>query len=148
MNVRYLTETIGMKTSVICNFIPVINFKLIAILCVLPFSVLEAKGAPDSFADLAARLLPSVVNISTMQTLEGPAQPQQNMPKFPPGSPFEEFFKDFMDRNGQNDPSRKRPRRRAQSAARMGMCARQGCTSPQWLGTCLHGTVCHPHSWL
>ena len=119
MNVRYSTDTIRTRAAVICDFILTINFKLIAVLCILPFGILEAKGAPDSFADLAAKLLPSVVNISTMQTMEGPTQPQQNMPKFPPGSPFEEFFKDFMDRNGQNnrgnDPNRKRPRRQAQS---------------------------------
>ncbi len=31
----------------------------------------QAKAAPESFADLASKLLPSVVNISTTQTLEG-----------------------------------------------------------------------------
>ena len=31
----------------------------------------QAKVAPESFADLASKLLPSVVNISTTQTLEG-----------------------------------------------------------------------------
>jgi serine protease Do len=119
MNVTYSAETVRAKMAVIYDCIPVINLKLIAVLCVLPFGILHAKGAPDSFADLAAKLLPSVVNISTMQTMAGSAQPQQNMPKFPPGSPFEEFFKDFKDRNGLNergnDPNRKRPRRRAQS---------------------------------
>jgi len=60
-----------------------------------------ARGAPDSFADLAARLLPSVVNISTSQTLKtaGGDQGTPDMPQFPPGSPFEEFFHDFLERN-------------------------------------------------
>ncbi|MGA8756361.1 MAG: DegQ family serine endoprotease [Stellaceae bacterium] len=60
-----------------------------------------ARPAPDSFADLAAKLLPSVVNISTTQTLKtaGAEQGNPDMPQFPPGSPFEEFFHDFLERN-------------------------------------------------
>ena len=59
-----------------------------------------ARPAPDGFADLAARLLPSVVNISTTQTLKtagGGEQDVPDMPQFPPGSPFEKFFHDFLD---------------------------------------------------
>ena len=52
-----------------------------------------AKTIPDSFADLAERLMPSVVNISTTQTIKTTANPFPF--KFPPGSPFEEMFKDF-----------------------------------------------------
>ena len=61
----------------------------------------EARPAPDSFADLAAKLLPSVVNISTTQTLKTASgdQGEPDMPQFPPGSPFEEFFHDFLERN-------------------------------------------------
>ncbi len=70
----------------------------------------EAKSAPDSFADLAAKLLPSVVNISTTQVIEGREAP--DMPQFPPGSPFEDFFKEFFDRNQQQQQQHpKRPRR-------------------------------------
>jgi len=58
----------------------------------------QARGTPDSFADLAQRLLPAVVNISTTSTVSGRAS-QQQLPQFPPGSPFEDFFKDFFDRN-------------------------------------------------
>jgi serine protease Do len=53
-----------------------------------------ARGAPDSFADLSARLLPSVVNIATSQTLKAP--PPQDMPSLPPGSPLEDLFKNFL----------------------------------------------------
>jgi serine protease Do len=54
---------------------------------------LNAKPIPASFADLAERLMPSVVNISTTQIIKTSANP---LPfKFPPGSPFEEMFKDF-----------------------------------------------------
>ena len=53
----------------------------------------NAKPIPDSFADLAERLMPSVVNISTTQTIK--TKSNQLPFQFPPGSPFEEMFKDF-----------------------------------------------------
>ncbi len=58
-----------------------------------PTAVL-ARPAPDSFAELAKRLLPTVVNISTSQTLKAP--PQNAMPQLPPGSPLEDLFKNFL----------------------------------------------------
>ena len=61
----------------------------------------RGPGAPSSFADLAERLLPAVVNISTTQTLKNPER-GLDMPQFPPGSPFEQLFKDFLDRQGKN----------------------------------------------
>ena len=65
---------------------------------VLAFALLTApaaaRPAPDSFADLANRLLPSVVNISTSQTLK--ASPQAQLPKVEPGSPLEDLFKNFL----------------------------------------------------
>lgn len=66
-----------------------------------------ARGAPDSFADLAERLSPAVVNITTTQTIAQPNRPA--MPQVPKGSPFEDFFKDFLDQE-QNGQKRK-PRR-------------------------------------
>lgn len=58
------------------------------------------NGRPESFADLAERLLPSVVNISTSQTIAQREMPE--IPNFPEGSPFEDFFRDFFeDREGQ-----------------------------------------------
>jgi serine protease Do len=53
-----------------------------------------ARGTPDSFADLSAQLLPTVVNIATTQTLK--ASPQAGMPDLPPGSPLEDLFKDLL----------------------------------------------------
>jgi len=72
----------------------------------------RAPGAPASFADLAERLLPAVVNVSTTQTLKKTDQ-VPDMPQFPPGSPFEEFFKDFMERQGHNNADPDAPPRRA-----------------------------------
>ena len=59
----------------------------------ISFSVLQAKPVPDSFADLADKLMPSVVNISTTQTIKTTSN--QFPFQFPPGSPFGEMFKDF-----------------------------------------------------
>ena len=54
---------------------------------------LWSKAAPESFADLAEELMPSVVNISTTQTVKTQANPFPF--QFPPGSPFGEMFKEF-----------------------------------------------------
>ena len=60
----------------------------------LIFSSLNSQTIPASFADLAERLMPSVVNISTTQTIK---TTKNQLPfEFPPGSPFEEMFKDFQ----------------------------------------------------
>jgi len=64
--------------------------------------VAQAQG-PEDFADLSEQLVPSVVNISTSQQVQqiGGGAP---VPQFPPGSPFEEFFRDFFDRRGEGQP--------------------------------------------
>ena len=54
----------------------------------------RAKNPPASFADLAEKLMPSVVNISTTQTIKTQTNPFPF--QFPPGSPFEEMFKEFQ----------------------------------------------------
>jgi serine protease Do len=86
---------------------------------------LPAPGAPaQGFADLAEKLLPAVVNISSTQTVKAerapqppgaPGQPRRgpDTPQFPPGSPYEEFFKEFFDRQGRAPEGQ--PPRRAQS---------------------------------
>jgi len=71
------------------NFLKKIFFLVI----IFSFSSIQAKAVPDSFADLAEKLMPSVVNISTTQTVK---TTQNQFPfQFPPGSPFGEMFKDF-----------------------------------------------------
>jgi len=54
----------------------------------------NAKDAPASFADLAERLMPSVVDISTTTTVTTNTNPFPGF-QFPPGSPFEDMFKEF-----------------------------------------------------
>ncbi len=56
----------------------------------------QAQARPDSFADLADQISPSVVNITTSTTVAGRTGPS---PIVPEGSPFEEFFREFQDRN-------------------------------------------------
>lgn len=56
-----------------------------------------AQSRPETFADLAEKVSPAVVNITTSTTVATTAQPG---PVVPEGSPFEDFFRDFMDRNG------------------------------------------------
>lgn len=66
------------------------------------FGGAPAPSAPESFADLAERLLPTVVNISSTQKSVS-ASDMPEMPEFPPGSPFEDFFQDFMDKHGNGE---------------------------------------------
>ena len=82
------------------------KYNLIISILILLFSVnfVSAKSAPESFADLAQKLSPSVVNISTTTVID---QKSRDLPSFPPGSPFEDFFKQF------DKPGNKK--RRAQS---------------------------------
>jgi len=56
-------------------------------------SFVNAQNAPESFADLAEKLMPSVVYISTTQTIVTKVNPFPF--QFPPGSPFEDMFKEF-----------------------------------------------------
>ncbi|MDC3069122.1 Do family serine endopeptidase [Candidatus Pelagibacter sp.] len=57
-------------------------------------SISNSQNIPDSFADLAQKLMPSVVNISTTQTVVTRSNPFPNF-QFPPGSPFEDMFREF-----------------------------------------------------
>ena len=60
----------------------------------------EARPAPESFADIVEKIAPAVVNISTSKALPAGGQggEQFPFPQPPPGSPFEDFFREFFDR--------------------------------------------------
>ena len=67
----------------------------------------HGRSAPDSFADLAERLLPTVVNISTTQTVERRQGTEE----------FEEFFREFFERRGQQGEEQPdQPQRRRQNS--------------------------------
>ncbi len=72
-----------------------IKTTLISIILIFNFSTFSnSQNIPNSFADLAEKLMPSVVNISTTQTVVTRSNPFPNF-QFPPGSPFEDMFKEF-----------------------------------------------------
>ncbi|HEX6443414.1 MAG TPA: Do family serine endopeptidase, partial [Stellaceae bacterium] len=94
-----------------------------ALLLVLPAGAppVAARPAPDSFADLADKLLPSVVNISTTQTVKADKQSKERTPgrpQFPPGSPFEDFFKDFF--KDHDSPQSGHPEAKPRKATSLG----------------------------
>ena len=70
-----------------------LNYFLITVLLTFFNVEVYAKSLPPSFADLAEKLMPSVVNISTTQTIKTNVNPFPF--QFPPGSPFEDMFKEF-----------------------------------------------------
>ena len=71
-----------------------IKFIFLALIFTFSFSFQSnSKAVPESFADLAEKLMPSVVNISTTQTIVTNTNPFPF--QFPPGSPFEDMFKEF-----------------------------------------------------
>ena len=78
----------------------VFHYCLILIVLSLPISFAHAKNIPGSFADLAEKLMPSVVNIASTQTIRTTSNPFPF--EFPEGSPFEDMFKEF------NQPSERK----------------------------------------
>ncbi len=69
-----------------------------------------SQSVPESFADLAEELTPAVVSITTEEFVTSFGGDQ--IPEFPEGSPFEDFFKDFFERYGNGDgegPQESRP---------------------------------------
>ncbi|QIE42434.1 DegQ family serine endoprotease [Rhodobacteraceae bacterium SC52] len=78
-------------------------------------SPVVARGAPESFADLAEQVSDAVVNITTQTSVSAAAD--RSTPMLPEGSPFEDFFRDFMDRNG---PGGDGPQQRQRRGAALG----------------------------
>ncbi|GEQ97771.1 serine protease [Iodidimonas gelatinilytica] len=89
------------KTQTFLAFSLVLMSALV-ISMLLAFSA-HARQMPESFADLVEKLSPAVVNISSVQTVEA----RSSRSPFPPGSPFEDFFEEFLNRgqpNGSDEP--------------------------------------------
>ncbi|MCV3270389.1 DegQ family serine endoprotease [Roseobacter sinensis] len=74
----------------------------LAFMLVQPLSALAQQ---QSLAPLAEKISPSVVNITTSTVVAGRTGPQGIVPE---GSPFEDFFREFQDRNNGDG---NRPRR-------------------------------------
>jgi serine protease Do len=72
----------------------------------------QGRALPDSFGDLADKLVPAVVNISTTQAMpeKGNEKESAETPELPPSSPFDDFFRDFFNnRGGHNGQGATRP---------------------------------------
>ena len=63
-----------------------------AIVFMIPQSF--ARGTPDGFADLAKKVTPAVVNVSTTSTAV--VQNVVPFPQFPQGTPFDDMFRRFF----------------------------------------------------
>jgi len=108
--VNLLLERIEVtKTSIVVlartlKFYRILGITLGSIIIFMTYSFAFA-AMPESFADLAAKVSPSVVNITTSTAISQPNQGQR--PIVPKGSPLEDFFKDFLDeQNPGNKPQR------------------------------------------
>ncbi|MGQ0742694.1 MAG: DegQ family serine endoprotease [Alphaproteobacteria bacterium] len=67
-------------------------------------AAIASRDAPESFADLATTLSPTVVNISTSQKLRRP-RADAPAPRMPANPELDEFFKEFTDQ-GKKPPKR------------------------------------------
>ena len=73
---------------------------------IFALNTFSIKAAPESFADLVEELIPAVVSIAST-TIVKKQNNQQPMPRFPEGSPFDEFFKDYFENEKRNSPSQR-----------------------------------------
>ena len=73
------------------------------ILFIITYSSLS-NSHPSSFADLVENLSPAVVSIASTTIIKN-NNSQNQMPQFPEGSPFDEFFKDYFENERRNSPS-------------------------------------------
>jgi serine protease Do len=87
----------------------------VAILLGLIVSVMLAPGVgqaappPITFADIVEKVAPAVVNISTRKAMRSTTgTPDLPFPQPPPGSPFEDFFREFFDRERPPDQAPRR----------------------------------------
>jgi serine protease Do len=82
------------------------------LLAVVGLVVVAQPGAagppPISFAEIVERVAPSVVNIATTKAVRRGETPDFPFPEPPPGSPFEDFFREFFDRNQPPDQAPQR----------------------------------------
>jgi len=74
----------------------------LSLVMVLGAGNVDARAPMESFADIVDDIAPAVVNISTSKAITGGAgqggEEAFPFPQPPPGSPFEDFFREFFDR--------------------------------------------------
>jgi serine protease Do len=69
-----------------------------AVVAAVVHAPVEARSAPESFADLAEQVTGAVVNISASTTVEAR---NRTLPQLPQGTPFDDLFEEFFNRRGQ-----------------------------------------------
>jgi serine protease Do len=76
------------------GLVVLVAFGLVASPCAV-----DAAPPPISFADIVESVAPAVVNISTTKAIRRGQMPDMPFPEPPPGSPFEDFFREFFDQD-------------------------------------------------
>jgi serine protease Do len=108
---------IAFKALVMIGAIAVAAPNLVAPLVAPAFA--QGRGAPDSFADLAANVSDAVVNISASQAApeRRPGSGSNVPPGIPRGTPFDDLFEEFFKRRQQGPDSEgsQPPQRRSNS---------------------------------
>ncbi|KUJ79899.1 DegQ family serine endoprotease [Ruegeria profundi] len=97
-------RSISVQRGEVVGFMRLMWLAFAGLLFVLAQSA-AVQARSESLAPLAEKISPAVVNITTTTLVEGRTGPQGIVPE---GSPFEDFFREFQDRNGEDD---NRPRR-------------------------------------
>ena len=106
MGIETVKKTVQLTLATAAAFAaPILTAPLLQSQGIFPQAAVAQEG-PRSLADLAEGLLDSVVNISTSQNVGG-GERSVPRPRLPEGSPFEEFFDEFFNDNG-NAPNRNR----------------------------------------
>ena len=76
-----------------------------AVLIVPEAAEAQRRNSRDSFADLADTLAPAVVNVSTSQYVRREGEEDIPFEQFPPGHPFGDLFRDWLERNPEATPA-------------------------------------------
>ncbi|MEN3931349.1 DegQ family serine endoprotease [Microvirga sp. W0021] len=80
-----------------------------AFMITLSSGVAFARSGPESFADLAEKVMPAVVNISASTTVDNKSESKKfSMPQMPRGTPFDDLFEEFFKRRGMGEGMRPR----------------------------------------
>jgi serine protease Do len=88
------------------------KFSLILFTCVFAITygdiALASQAVPGTFADVVEKAMPAVVNIATTQRIEARNPLEDLRSEIPEGTPFDHFFKEFLDREFNVPEARKR----------------------------------------
>ena len=81
----------------------IVSLFVVAVFFAVGMAEVSGRPAPVGFADLVERLMPAVVNISTLQAVEPSRQRERGSP---PEEGFEEFYEEFLNEDENQNPPR------------------------------------------